>query len=107
MNSHLLTNDLIQRFPRLYETDGKPQTAVKIVAKFFTPHAKASWYATEYDPEERVFFGFANLGDDQMAELGYFSLSELESLTGPFGPKVVRDRFFEGSLEDVVSFRKR
>ena len=107
MTTNLLTKDLIKIFPKRYEMDGKPKNEVKIIAKFFTPDAQASWYAIEYDPEDRLFFGLANLGDDQMAELGYFSLSELESLTGPFGPKVVRDRFFEGSLEDVISFRKR
>jgi hypothetical protein len=107
MTTNLLTKDLIKIFPKRYEMDGKPKNEVKIIAKFFTPDAQASWYAIEYDPEDRLFFGLANLGDDQMAELGYFSLTELEALKGPLGLSVERDKFFEGSLEDVVTFKVR
>jgi hypothetical protein len=36
-----------------------------------------SWYPTEFDGKD-IMFGFANLADDQMAELGYFKISEME-----------------------------
>ena len=38
-----------------------------------------------------MFFGWATLGDPQNAELGYFSLDELESVRGRFGLKIERD----------------
>ena len=60
----------------------------KAIVKYFTPDADWTWYATEYDPESRLFFG---LVDGFERELGYFSLDELEQLRGPFGLPVERD----------------
>jgi len=59
----------------------------EVVVKFFTPWANWTWYATEFDGED-LFFG---LVDGFEKELGYFSLSELEGLTGPGGLKIERD----------------
>ena len=98
----LLTVELIKLFPRLYETERKPKDQVKIIAKFFHPLSAATWYATEYDPEERLFFGFVNLGDPLYAELGYFSLDELESVTVK-GLSIERDLHFgEHYLSEVI-----
>jgi hypothetical protein len=62
----------------------------EVVVKFFTPWANWTWYATEFDGKDE-FFG---LVDGFEKELGYFYLSELESLSGPFGMKVERDLHF-------------
>lgn len=70
----------------------------EIVVKFFTPWANWTWYATEFDGED-LFFG---LVDGFEKELGYFSLAELESVSGPFGLKIERDLHFENkTLADV------
>jgi hypothetical protein len=71
----LLTEDLKRRFPKLREMDG--QDAI-VLAKFFHPRSYWTWFATEYDPEDRIFFGWVQ-GHEE--ELGYFSLDELESLS--------------------------
>ena len=44
---------------------------------------------TEYNPEEGLFFGKVH-GIE--TEMGYFSLAELESVHGPAGLKIERDR---------------
>ena len=99
----LLTKDLIKRFPNLRQTSNLPPEQVQIIAKFFYPCGAATWYATEYDPEDRLFFGFVNLGDLQCAELGYFSLDELEQFRGRFGLGIERDLHFgEHSLAEVM-----
>lgn len=90
----LMTKDLIKRFPRLRQTSNIPPEKVQIVAKFFYPRGAATWYATEYDPEERLFFGFVNLGDPHCAELGYFSLDELEQFRDRYGIGIERDLYF-------------
>ena len=70
----------------------------EIVVKFFTPWANWTWYATEFDGED-LFFG---LVDGFEKELGYFSLAELESVSGPFGLKIERDLHFGNkTLADV------
>jgi len=63
-----------------------------VYAKFFTPDAQWTWYAMEYNREERIFFGLV-IGNE--TELGYFSLDELERVKGPLGLQIERDRWFE------------
>lgn len=101
----LMTKELEAKFPRLYANENKKPEEVKIVAKFFFPGGPATWYATEYDPETRNFFGFADLGDPDCAELGYFSLDELESFRSKqFRIGIERDRYFgeEHTLKEIL-----
>jgi len=52
-----------------------------VVAKLFDPCGSASWYLLEYDPVEKIAFGYVTgMAAD---ELGYISLIEMESITGP------------------------
>ena len=88
----LLTKENLKNLPALGSTDGQGDQAV-VQGKFFTPWDKWTWYATEYDPETRTFFG---LVDGFEKEYGYFSLDELEAVKGPFGLKIERDRGFQG-----------
>ena len=87
----LLTKELIKKLPAMRETEGQGEEAVAQV-KFFTPDSNWTWYGVEYDAEQRLFYGLVD-GFDR--ELGYFSLDELESVRGPFGLKIGRDRFFD------------
>jgi hypothetical protein len=64
--------------PRLYSTVKIPFDKKIIHMHFFI--GRCDWYIAEYSPKKRIFFGFANLGDDQMAEWGYISLDELEEI---------------------------
>ena len=94
----LLTKEIIKHFPKLNETSDKSPRDIKIIAKFFTPWSNWSWYATEFDGNN-TFFGYV---EGVVGELGYFSLSELESLEGMGGLKVERDLYFRGTLKDVM-----
>jgi len=87
----LLTKELIKKLPAMRETEGQGEEAIAQV-KFFTPDSNWTWYGVEYDAEQRLFYGLVD-GFDR--ELGYFSLDELESVRGPFGLKIERDRFFD------------
>jgi len=91
----LLTKALLAEFKKQGYCDGKDPKEVKIIAKFFNPSGIGTWYATEYDPKERMFFGFVSLFNDFCDELGYFSLDELESIKcPPFGLGIERDLHF-------------
>jgi hypothetical protein len=107
----LLTQEILKKLPPIYANAEKELSEAKVIAKFFYPAGAATWYATEFDPEEGEFFGFVNLGDDDMAELGYFSLAELEGFKSSKFPyfKIERDKFWnpETSLADVVNFKVR
>jgi Protein of unknown function (DUF2958) len=85
----LLTDEIKHQLPPLYSTETTPDPIAWV--KFFTPDASWTWYATEFDGED-TFFG---LVQEQDEELGYFSLSELQTLQGPFGLTVERDISFK------------
>ena len=86
----LLTEELRKQFPKLYSTENVPTDEKVVIAKFFTPWTNWTWYATEFDGKD-LFFG---LVDGLEKEWGYFSLSELESISGPAGLKIERDIYF-------------
>ena len=85
----LLTKEIRKKLPALFSQEEKGLDAM-VVVKFFTPWTNWTWYATEFDGED-LFFG---LVDGHEKELGYFSLSELESVSGPAGLKIERDVYF-------------
>jgi len=69
----------LRRLPALYSTEDVPLKEKMIYMHFFI--GGCDWYAAEYDPENRIFFGFVILNNDlQNAEWGYFSLDELADL---------------------------
>ena len=69
---------------------GRPSEVAFV--KLFTPDSNWTWYISEYSPTSGECFG---LVDGFERELGYFNLRELESIKGPLGLKIERDRYFE------------
>jgi hypothetical protein len=84
----LMTDALLKRFAQIGRQD---TTNPIVVAKFFNPTGVGTWYATEYYPEERVFFGYVEI---QIGEWGYFSLEDLEDFKGRFGLGIERDLYW-------------
>ena len=94
----LLTEELRKKIPPLYAQDGKGGKSITYV-KFFTPDSNWTWHVTEYDRED-TFFG---LVDGHCKELGYFSLAELEEVTGPMGLPIERDLYFKPkNLQEIA-----
>ena len=87
----LLTKEIEKMIPPYNSQEGKGTEMVAYV-KFFTPWSNWTWYAMEYDKENKIFFGLVKGFD---IEYGDFSLEELESVTGPFGLKIERDMLFK------------
>jgi hypothetical protein len=66
-----------------------------VVAKFFTPDSDRTWLMVEYDAASRTAFGFAGqMSAPHFAELGYFSIDELETVRGKFGLPIERDQYW-------------
>ena len=94
----LLTQELIEQIPPLYEQEGKGENALAYV-KLCTPDSNFTWFITEYDADEKMCFG---LIDGFEKELGYFSLNEIEQIKGSMGLKVERDISFRPTkLKDL------
>lgn len=100
----LLTKDMRKRIPELYSQENNPDPMVQ--AKFFDPSGSWTWYVTECSPvdvngaiipqgsEDEADVLFFGLVDGFVAELGYFTLSELQSARGQFGLGIERDMYF-------------
>ena len=81
-----------------------PSEQLMVIVKFFTPDANWTWYAVSASMDEESgdvqFFGYV---DGLYPELGYFWLSELESVLGPLGLPIERDLHWEPrSLAEVM-----
>ena len=63
----LLTKELINRFAQV----GRQEDVMDplVIAKFFNPTGAGTWYATEYYPESKTFFGFVSIfGEPELDE---------------------------------------
>lgn len=87
----LLSKELIDGLPRLYEQQGVDDPIV--YAKFFFPGGSWTWFVTEGQPEgdDFTFFGYV-IGFE--AEWGYFTLKELEEVNVK-GMVIERDEHFQ------------
>ena len=106
MRMKLLTKKNLKNLPPLdtYANNLSNRPEIPVPVRYFTPWSNWTWYAIEYDPVTRMFFG---LVDGTEVELGYFSLDELEEVNGPFGLYIERDRCWEGkTLEDAYAALK-
>jgi len=103
----LLTAEVRKKLPALYSQDGKGGKAVAQV-KFFMPDGSWTWWAVEGsaikdDEGEEKDFHFFGLVQGIVKELGYFSLSELESVRGALGLPVERDLYWQPkTLQEIA-----
>lgn len=105
----LITKELEKTFEKypIGSQDGLGGNA-KVIAKFFNPAGAGTWLITEAEKTEDgdyEMFGYCHLGDDEMAELGYVMLSQLEELKLPFGLKVERDMYVPKNCNLIQAMR--
>ncbi|KKL89528.1 hypothetical protein LCGC14_1913760 [marine sediment metagenome] len=104
----MLTKANRKALPKLYTNEEKPLSEAMAVVKFFTPWTYWTWYASEGEPVlddqgNEIDFKFFGLVDGHEMELGYFLLSELESMAGRFGLKIERDMHWKPkSLQAIM-----
>lgn len=104
LRAKLLKNGTISAEAIVHDNGNTPDH--KPVMKLFTPWGAATWLLTEFEVElnanslkakpTRRAFGLCDLGMG-CPELGYVDLDEILNLTGPFGLKVERDRWFKAN----------
>lgn len=91
--SKLLTDKQLQTIPNLYETENQKDPICHI--KLFLPNSNWTWYIIEIDKSDyNTCYGLVD-GFEQ--ELGYFSLSELESISDSYGLKAELDSSFKAT----------
>ena len=87
----LITKQLEERFKKIGSQEDEKDPIV--VVKFFNPTGAGTWWATEYDPANKIFFGYVSIFGDFNDEWGSFSLEELRDFKGHFGLGIERDLY--------------
>ena len=85
----LIPDEILSSIPDLYETEGSLDPMCHV--KLFTPDSSWTWFVIEYSADTDTCYGYVQGLD---SELGYFQLSELESVRGPLGLAIERDLSF-------------
>lgn len=93
------TEEELAKLPPYRSTESIPLEDKLIHMHFFI--GACDWYIAEYDPEYRVFFGFANLGDPQNAEWGDIPLDELTEINIR-GVEIDRDLYWKPKKFDEI-----
>ena len=97
----LMTKKLLERFAQVGSQAEERDPL--IIAKYFNPCGAGTWYATEYDPKTRIFFGYVSIFGDWNDEWGSFALDELQSYKGPLRIGIERDLYFgEKRASEVI-----
>ena len=86
----LLTKSILKKFEKVWDQSSNKDPIV--ICKFFDPCSHRTRYATEYNPEDRIFFGYV---EGHFPERWTFSLDELEDYRWPLGIWIERDRRFD------------
>jgi len=90
--------NLPSNLPSLDSTESTPFAEKTIQTRLYALGSAATWLIAEYDPEERIAFGYADLfgqGSAGGAEWGYVSIDELEELRFLGVPRIEVDSGFQ------------
>jgi len=98
----LMTKEIERKIPALYSTEDIPAEDKEIAVKFFCPWSNWTWYAVEGEKEEDGDWLFFGLVEGFEKEWGYWKLSDLTEIKGPFGLKIERDRHFTGAIREAA-----
>ena len=87
----LIPQEIKELIPKLYETEKQndPIAYIKLFLDGWT------WYITELSIDNNICFGYVISPFE--SELGYFSLSELESISDSYGRKAELDSSFKAT----------
>jgi hypothetical protein len=85
----LMTKAIEKALPPLYSQEEEKDPMVRV--KYFSPYSNWTWWATEYNPLTKTFFGLVKGFE---LEWGYFTLAELTAARWHGIPAVERDLYF-------------
>lgn len=89
----LMTKAIEKAIPAIGKQDGAKNP--KVYLKLFNPCGRYTYYATEYEPETGLLFGYAvSNARPEESEFGYASLPEMAAVRLPFGLGIERDMHF-------------
>lgn len=96
---NLVPSESLSILPRFYHYENNDISLINQTAflRFFDPLSAMTCYLIEYNPDQRIGYGFVKLFDDIGFELGYFDIAEYESVR-----RIERDFWFEPTqIKDI------
>ena len=87
----LMTKELEETLPALYETENIKTNNKILQVKFIAVNNRWEWYLVEYNKDTQIAFGYVKGFEN---EWGYFSLKEFEELNED-GLSIIRDKTFQ------------
>ena len=87
----LLTKEITKKATEQFDK-GSELDDQMIVAKFFNPMGRGTWYLMNLADDGDYAWGIVDLHE---VEMGSFSMNELQSAKLPFGLGIERDMYFE------------
>lgn len=94
----------LAKYP-LYSQSNVPANDKYVICKFFNPCGLGTWYVTEGNQLENGDWEFFGLVDLHETEWGYFTLSQLESVSLPFGLTIERDLCFDNKIDSATLYK--
>ena len=103
----LLTKEILSKVHSLYADEGGDDPL--IVAKYFDPLTSYRFYMLEYDPDERIAFGYVTgMAVDEYGSVSLDEWERLKGVKGRMGLGIERDIHFpinEHRISDVTQGR--
>jgi hypothetical protein len=100
----LMTQAIKNKIPALYSGESIPLGDKICHVRFFHPMCSWTWFATEFDPETGIFFGWV---DGAFPEWGNFSLEEMKEVKVR-GLGIERDMYFSPKpMNEIPEYKAR
>ena len=94
----LLTKEITEKAQKQYDK-GSDLEGQMVVAKFFNPAGRGTWYLMNLADDKDYAWGIVDLF---AVEMGSFSIKELSDAKLPFGLNIERDMYFEPVKADEL-----
>ena len=98
----LLTKEITDKAQKQYDK-GSDLEGQMVVAKFFNPAGRGTWYLMNLADDKDYAWGIVDLFE---VEMGSFSIKELSDAKLPFGLGIERDINFSGTYSDLKNLAK-
>ena len=94
----LLTKEITDKAQKQYDK-GSDLEGQMVVAKFFNPAGRGTWYLMNLADDKDYAWGIVDLF---AVEMGSFSMKELQSIELPLNMGIERDKYFEHIKADEL-----
>jgi len=107
MNIEKIVKERTKKYP-LSSQEDTPLNKKVVLVKLFNAFGSWNWYITEYEPEQKIAFGYVEwlVSDPICDEWGSFSITELSQYSFLWCPAIEVDLHFEEKIFWKIGVRQ-